>query len=528
MESRIISFWSPVKRQGGCSTNTALYASYLSQIMDETEKAVIFSLNTNADSTDYITSGPIRKGLEDLLFLSEINTVKAEDVLSYTHKVSENLDIIGTGKVKELFEDKYLNIMEMLTAAYDYIIVDTVSDEASISMAAMNMSDLIVVNVPQDRYVYDSLDVSKFEDKKIVFLSSVHSDKNELSLSKIQAILPAETYTLSRDDKISQATQRQSVFDFVEKELHKKSKIISELDNLHKEIKRLLHIEFLNIRYELKRNIVPAATADNRVETKVIKEYKFIKTKNNIMVVNLSPGAGSTFVSLNLAYMLKERKMDVSVIELPHKEMKADILNIISSEHDSYISVAEAIKGNKGVGNGAYIKNGIKFYVNNNSISEWSNDDSIEYLSHVSKDNINIYDIGSQEIDENIGFLLNIIDVAIVIVDPAPYEILQTEERIKKLNALKDKNINVIYVLNKYIKDLNKKDIEKYLQAKITSAIPYLSPETMYAAYYSNQVAYNFEKSETFKDSLLKILNCANIIIEEKNESKKFKLFNWR
>ncbi len=528
MKTKIITFWSPVKRQGGCSTNVALYASYLSGIMDETEKAVIYSLNENADATDYLTSSTIRNGGKDLLLLSETNNVNyKEDVLAYTHKLSDNLDILGTGKEREIVARRIIKMIEILTKAYDYILIDSVTDRDPATHRLIGISDLIVVCVPQDKFVYEELDMGIFENKKVIFLSSMHSDKNELSLNKIQAILPAEVYMLSRDEKINQAMYKQNLFGFVEKEFQRKSKVILELDNLHKEIKRLINIESLNISYELKKNSKPIAVADD-IEAKVIKEYKFIKTKNNIMIINLSPGAGSTFVSLNLAYMLKERKMDVSVIELPHKEMKADILNIISSEHEDYISVAETIKANKGVGSGAYIKNGIKFYVNNNIVSEWSNDDCIEYLSYVSKDNINIYDIGSQEIDENIGFLLNVIDIAIVIVDPAPFEILQTEERIKKLKALEDKNINVIYVLNKYIKDLNKKDIERYLQAKITSAIPYLSPETMYAAYYSDQVAYNFEKSETFKDSLLKILNGANIIIEEKKESKKFKLFNWR
>lgn len=529
MKTKIITFWSPVKRQSGCSTNVALYASYLSNIMDETEKAIIFSLNSNVDAADYITPGPIRKGLEDLLLLSEINTVKAEDVLSYTHKVSENLDIIGTGKTKELIENRYLDIMDMLIATYDYVIVDTISDETSASTAVMNMSDLIVVSIPQDRYVYETLDFSKFENKKIVFLSSMYSDKNELSFNKIQAMLPAQVYTLSRDDKINQATYNQNIYSFIGKELKRKSKIISEIDDLHKEMTRLLHIEFLNISYELKKNKVSAAEVQNNIETKVIKEYKFIKTKNNIMVINLSQGAGSTFVALNLAYKLKERKVDVAVIELPRINMKADILNILSSEHEDYVSIAEAIKTDSVKGS-PYIKNGIKFYVNNNMILEWSNNDNNEYLSCVCRENnINIYDFGSQEIDDSVGFLLNLIDVAIVIIDPVPYKLLQTEERIKMLNILENKNINVIFVLNKFIKDLNKKDIEKYLQVKISSCIPFLSPETMYASYYSNQVAYNFEKSELFHDSLSKILNSANIMVyEEKRERRKFKLFNWR
>jgi len=70
INTKVITFWSPIKRQG-CSTNTALYASYLSKVM--------------------------------------------------------------------------------------------------------NLSDLIVVCLPQDRFVYEKLDLSSFENKKNIFLSSMHN-----------------------------------------------------------------------------------------------------------------------------------------------------------------------------------------------------------------------------------------------------------------------------------------------------------------------------------------------------------------
>lgn len=532
MESKIITFWAPVKRQGGCSTCVALYTSYLSHVMSETEKAVIFSLNSTADAADYITPNPVRNGLDDILFLSEMNNISSrEDILAYTHKISENLDVLGTGGNKELIERKCNKIIEILSSAYDYMIIDSVTDNNTMIKKIINQSDLIVVCIPQDRYVYERLDMSIFENKKVIFLSAMHNSKSEISISRIQAMFPVNVFPVSRDDKINQAVYKQCLYSFIDSELKRKSVIITELEELHKEIRRLIDIENLNITYEIKKvKEASAVESIHEPETKVIKEYKFIRAKNNIAVINLSQSAGATFTSLNLAYMLKNKKIDVSVIEIPHNEMKADILNILNDNDEDYFPIAEIISFNMEHKKEAFIKNGIKFYINNKKISNWSNENSMEYITTINKEStINIYDIGSRPLDESISFLFNIIDVAVIVIDPMPYKLLQSEERIKSIKALEEKSVNVIYVLNKYIKDLNKRDIEKYLQVKISSCIPFICPETLYAAYYSNQTAYQFEKSESFHDSLSKILDSANILeYEGKKEKREFKIFKWR
>ncbi len=523
MKTKIITFWSPVKRQGGCSTNVALYASYLANVMDETEKAVIYSLNENADAADYLTSSIIRNGGKDLLLLSETNNVSyKEDVLAYTHKLSENLDILGTGKEREIIARRIIKMTEILTIAYDYILIDSVTDKDPASDRLIGISDLIIVCVPQDKFVYDGLDMSIFENKKVIFLSSMHNEKSELSVNKIQAMVPVQVYKISRDDKVNQAVYDQEVFNYVSNEFKRKSSIINELRELHSEIFRLINLEMLNITYEIKKSydkknddVLPEGIPEP--EIKVIKEYKFIKAKNNIAIINLSQGAGSTFITLNLAYMLRDKKMDAAVIEIPNENMKADIFNIICDEPE--------------ISEKTFIKNGIRFYVNSNlKIHDWSKEDRIEFISSISKEsNMNIYDIGSQALDENTNFLFNVIDTAIIVIDPMPYKLLQAEERIKSIKMLGEKSVDVIYVLNKYIKDLNKKDIEKYLQIKVSSCVPFINPEPLYAAYYSNQTVYQFEKSELFQNSLQKILSDANVLEYENNKDKKiFKLFKWR
>lgn len=525
MKTKFITFWSPVKRQSGCSTNVALYASYLSHVMDETEKAVVYSINENIDAADYLTSATIRNGGKDLLLLSETNNVSCkEDVLAYTHKLSENIDILGTGKEREIADRRKILMLEILSKAYDYIIIDSVTDGDSGSDRIIGISDIIIVCMPQDRFVYEQIDLSRFENKKIIFLSTLHNEKNDLNLNKIQALVPAQAYKIGRYEKVNQAVYEQEVFSFVTDQIKRKSSLINELSELHSEIYRLINIERLKITYEIKNGNIKSREAMDSTDMpeqdiKVIKEYKFIKTKNNIAIINLTEGAGSTFLGINLAYLLKERKVNVSVVEMPTINAKNDILHILTEDFESF--------KNKNV----ITKNGIKFHINNFAeLGDLSKDDIIEYISLISKNNnVNLYDVGSKEFDENISFLTNVIDVAIIVIDPMPYKLLQAEEKIKLIKGLKDKNINLIYILNKYIKDLNKKDIERYLGISISACIPFVDPETIYAAYYSNQAVYQIEKSASFHNSLQDIVSAADVIkYENHTNKKKFKLFKWR
>ncbi len=205
INTKIITFWSPVKRQG-CSTNIALYASYLSHVMNETEKAVIFSLNDSTDVTDYITSNPIRNGMNDLLFLSEMNNINSkEDVLVYTHKISDNLDILGTGKNRTEINKKYNKIIELLKLAYDFIIIDASTDNDFTTQEILKMSDLIAISMPQDKFVYEQLDLNLVKNNKMICISSLYNDKSDFNLSKIQMLIPIKVYPLSQNDKINQA-----------------------------------------------------------------------------------------------------------------------------------------------------------------------------------------------------------------------------------------------------------------------------------------------------------------------------------
>ena len=82
-------------------------------------------------------------------------------------------------------------------------------------------------------------------------------------------------------------------------------------------------------------------------------------------------------------------------------------------------------------------------------------------------------------------------------------------------------SIKTVYVFNKWIDKLDRKDIEKYLQIKNSICVHYVSPEIYYEAAYNNQVAYQRKEGKnTLEEGLGKIIN--EIIPYGTKKRKKF------
>ncbi len=516
MQSKIISFWSPVSRSG-VSTNTALFISYLSKVMNEMDKAVLFSLNDNVDSTDYITDTAIKEGLKKLKLLHSNGDINSkEDVFAYTHKISENIDVLGTNKDIDTILENFDLMIEILSESYDYIILDIKSGMDKISLDAISCSTVIVVCMPQDKYICEdfSQNAELLNDKKSIFLISQYDDKKALKKTNIEVVMQHEVYAINHNININQACYERNIYTY----LNSKRSNNADIDKLYKEVERLVNTDNLNITYNI--NKIESKKADKIVQKsedepiKVVKEYKFIKAKNNIGILNLSQAAGATFITLNLACFLKEKKLNVTVAEIPHIEFnKHDIYSILNCHNEI-----------------PYVADGIKYYVNIDSQNEWTNEKIINYINTINRESnsVNLYDLGNADVtDSNINYLLNLLDSCIIVVDPLPYKLLQSTSRLEVImQDLRDKGVDSLFVINKFIDDLSKKDIENYLNCNVISCIPFLKPETIYTAHYASKIAYKIEKNELLQDSLFKIVNKANIAIDlEKKRKNIFNIF---
>ncbi len=260
--------------------------------------------------------------------------------------------------------------------------------------------------------------------------------------------------------------------------------------------------------------------APEQNEIEIQKEYRLVRAKK-ISFVNLSQGAGSTFLVLNTAYALKDFGIKPSVTELPESNINM-FYQIGDESEDEYIPLAWKVENDeKDHENSSYKKDGITFYINKGqyNYSNWNTDKNIKFLNIVSgKADINLFDVGNS-ID---SYVLKNSDKIYIVVDPIPHKLLNAMNRLQEIRLLAaEYSIKTVYVFNKWIDKLDRKDIEKYLQIKNSICVHYVSPEIYYEAAYNNQVAYQRKEGKNIlEEGLGKIIN--EIIPFESKKRKRF------
>lgn len=260
--------------------------------------------------------------------------------------------------------------------------------------------------------------------------------------------------------------------------------------------------------------------APGQNEIEIQKEYRLVRAKK-ISFVNLSQGAGSTFLVLNTAYALKDFGIKPSVTELPESNINM-FYQIGDESEDEYIPLAWKVENDeKDHENSSYKKDGITFYINKGQYiyNNWNTDKNIKFLNIVSgKADINLFDVGNS-ID---SYVLKNSDKIFIVVDPIPHKLLNDKSRLQEIRLLAaEYSIKTVYVFNKWIDKLDRKDIEKYLQIKNSICVHYVSPEIYYEAAYNNQIAYQRKEGKNIlEEGLGKIIN--EIIPFESKKRKRF------
>jgi hypothetical protein len=253
-------------------------------------------------------------------------------------------------------------------------------------------------------------------------------------------------------------------------------------------------------------------------KTEVIVEEKITFIPNNmIAVINLSKKAGSSFLTLNLAKLLSENNVSVSILENPissdGRTYLFDILGIeLSVDEDfHFYSVPHEIKKKNRINpNHVIVDENLEYLIVNpqmDKIEQWSYEDTLKYLNS-SKNNVKIIDIGeiyAKNFEKNPFFkLIQEVDYLLVMVNPLPHEMLSNVELLEYLTELAKEHDNIHFIINKWSQGIDEKFISKTKIDYINSVkIPFLKPELIYSSIYKQKVPLEInEIREVLQDSL--------------------------
>lgn len=259
----------------------------------------------------------------------------------------------------------------------------------------------------------------------------------------------------------------------------------------------------------------------NRTVTREERHLDCIRAEEKIKigVMGIGRGAGCTFVSTALAYLLAgESKKSVAFLQLDGRYAHDvyDSLGMdkrfVMREFVDFYRIAEMGEKIRGVKN---IDEHINWALTMPETAPAPTQAEALRLAENISCSILICDLGSEIYKNKAHFdigceLIASMDVLICVIDPMPSKLLAGRDDffIAKQSAVKRNN--VIWILNKYNDGINLKELHSFLRIKDLQKIPALDARHFYCAEYNCRIPISMKEigdkcATTFSDIITKI-----------------------
>ena len=107
--------------------------------------------------------------------------------------------------------------------------------------------------------------------------------------------------------------------------------------------------------------------------------------------------------------------------------------------------------------------------------------------------------------------LLQTMDQIIAVIDPLPSRMLKGYETLRGIKVLEMRQNDIIYIINKLNKGVNRRQMYDYLKIKKPVTVPLISPEQVYTAEYNCKIPYSMaEIKKVLKEPLSEIISLLN------------------
>ncbi len=257
----------------------------------------------------------------------------------------------------------------------------------------------------------------------------------------------------------------------------------------------------------------------NRVFLKEIEEkssYSAIE-KNKICILGLGRNVGTTFVATLLAYHYSNQKQSVAYLELESSYCEKPLLfdsvdmqqrfskKTFYSFHER-VHKGEKIRGVKNIEEN--INWGIITPEFRNRNEPLSIEEEMRLLSNISGNTV------IATLDE-VKFASDF-DCIICVVDPLPSKLLASSDNMRILKKIELECDNVVWVVNKFNKGVNSKDIRSFLKTKNICYVEKVDEVEIYSDEYQCRFHYrNKHIKEITEKSIAKLAGIVSSITKK-------------
>lgn len=308
-------------------------------------------------------------------------------------------------------------------------------------------------------------------------------------------------------------------------------------------VKRLIDIPIFYTHFKrISSNIKPYRCSYLNVCHKSYDNSQLIQVnKVNIGIVNMTRGSGATFFTMNFACALS-RYLKISVMEYPLLDPYMYYYLGLNTVNNSYNTINDSpfysdnnLNSIKNSSNMYYqhpTYNNISWMIldpNKNQNNKLNSLNMLKYLNVFNSNNINIVDLGCNIFDNLIMDILDQFSLIIVIIDPFVPNLLINLKYVDKIKELSNnKTVNLMYVVNKYNKGVDKHELIKFLGTRPIAYIPALEYRDIYKSVYDGVIPYDYKHAKLLLNKSFKKIYDECIKLGVINKTYKIKGKRWR
>jgi hypothetical protein len=212
--------------------------------------------------------------------------------------------------------------------------------------------------------------------------------------------------------------------------------------------------------------------------------------KLKVGIIGISAGAGTGFLTGCLArYLANTGKHSPAVVELGKGSLFDSFGMDMRFAGRQYFSFYRALSENKKMRGMRNMDEGINWILKSDEERniKLSFEQKLRLISHTVGDVILCDLSGEAEPEDE---LLMSMDQIIVLIDPLPSKMLEGYQVLCNLKFLETERGDMIYVINKMNRGVNRRQLLHFLKIKKPVFLPLVNPECIYTAEYNCKIPY--------------------------------------
>jgi Flp pilus assembly CpaE family ATPase len=240
-------------------------------------------------------------------------------------------------------------------------------------------------------------------------------------------------------------------------------------------------------------------------ESEPIEDYH-ATGKLNIGILSMSRGGGASFLTTSLArFLANTREHFPTVIELGGDSIYDSIGMDKRFAGREFFNFYEALEQGGGIRGKKNMDEGINWILRVSGHKIHLEHEQKLRLIHGAPGDIVLCDLSGCEEEELT--LIQHMDQIIFVIDPLPSGILKGYDLFQRLNTMM-KDEKIIYVINKFNKGVNRRELQGFLQIKKPIFMPMVNYQSIYTAEYLCKIPYSMDDiRSTIKDQLALIVD---------------------